>query len=502
MYQLLLVDDERLVLDGLQEYIDWEALGFHVAGTAQNVADALAVIHRQRIDVLLSDIVMEKETGFDLVRKAHEDFPALKFVVLSGYGEFSFALEAIQLGCVNYLTKPVDFGQCADVFQKLRHTLDSEQAAQSHQIDLYQLKREKFFRLFLETGEGESQFFTYFPDGAPLYGVVILHFSRGTPAEHIQGLDKRFRSFLSRYLFALSPVDFCLVLAQLSTPGDCLLRLEKICSSNLPHAYLSLGGLSADYRALPRLFRQATEALKYRHLRKRGQVLQYDQLDSLFLASKFDYGSFEKRIAQALMEKDYNGASEFILSRAARFLDGEPDLAGLTNILLSLNRILAAQGLEPYQSDYDSFRRLVKTRNTDEAADCLAEFVRGSIEQIRIRFPDSGNYIINAALEYINTHLDEKLTLAALSEVVYVTPTYFSRLFHKVVGTHFADYLAGLRIERSKALLPDPSLKIYDIATLVGYDNAKHFSKVFQELTGITPSEYRAGTASARAAEK
>ena len=491
MYQLLLVDDEPLVLSGLQEFIDWEALGFHVAGTAGSVSQALAILRDRSIDVLLTDIVMDRETGFDLIREAGLIKPDLKYVILSGYGDFNYALEAIRLGCVNFLTKPVDFEECATVFSALRKTLDEERTSRGWQMDFHLMKKEKAVRRFLETGRKREEISSCFADMQPSYGVLLLHVRKDTTPLDFQQIEDRLSDLQNVFLFSLSSSEYCALLYQCPLHDALVSRLELLAESKFKNSvYLAFGGMDKDIDNLPRLFSQAQEALKFRHIRSKDPILRYDQLAPMFLTSEFDCAAFQKQLVEQLMGKGEKEAVEYVLSVSARFLAGDQaDIAGLTNILLSINAMLAARNLEPYRSDYDAFRSLAAITNSEQAVIFLQDFIQNSLKQLHTERSD--NFIINTALDYIQSHLDEKLSLTKLSEIVYVSPAYFSRLFHNVVGKRLTDYLVELRVDRAKTLLLDPALKIYDVAIGVGYDNAKRFSKVFQESTGMTPSEYR-----------
>lgn len=99
--------------------------------------------------------------------------------------------------------------------------------------------------------------------------------------------------------------------------------------------------------------------------------------------------------------------------------------------------------------------------------------------------------IVNKVKEYISIHFSENISLNSLAELVYVHPTYLSILFKKKTGKNFKDYLTAVRILKAKELLQDVSLRVSDVGNMVGYDGPKHFSKVFKEVTGMTPKDYR-----------
>ena len=93
---------------------------------------------------------------------------------------------------------------------------------------------------------------------------------------------------------------------------------------------------------------------------------------------------------------------------------------------------------------------------------------------------------------YVEDHYMEDICINTISSVCGITPNYLSKLFHQKEGMRFMDYLTQVRISHAKRLLISPSFSsIGEVAEQVGYNGARHFSKVFQKITGQTPSEYR-----------
>lgn len=99
--------------------------------------------------------------------------------------------------------------------------------------------------------------------------------------------------------------------------------------------------------------------------------------------------------------------------------------------------------------------------------------------------------IVQQAKEYIQAHYMEKLSLDTVASLVYLNPSYLSRIFTESEGMSFVDYIQWVRVQRAKELLTDPRYKVYEVADQVGYPNFKHFLKVFKKLEQKTPSQYR-----------
>ena len=103
----------------------------------------------------------------------------------------------------------------------------------------------------------------------------------------------------------------------------------------------------------------------------------------------------------------------------------------------------------------------------------------------------SSNYLINSALEYIRENYHKNITLSQVAQHIYITPAYLSKIFSVEMESTFSHYLLTYRINRAKALLRNTHDKVYEIALQVGYNDTAHFSKLFKQITGQTPSRYR-----------
>ena len=99
--------------------------------------------------------------------------------------------------------------------------------------------------------------------------------------------------------------------------------------------------------------------------------------------------------------------------------------------------------------------------------------------------------VIRKAIQYIRNHYAEKISLHSVAQEVYLSPAYFSRIFRQETGETFNAYLNTVRIEQSKKLLMDKSVRLIDISLMVGFDNQSYFTKVFKKNTGMSPLQYR-----------
>ncbi len=125
MYRVLLVDDELEIRTGLKLKIDWSALGYAVAGEAQDGREALALLEAERYDLILTDIRMPVMSGLELLKQCAENYPQTKAVVLSGYDDFHFVKAALQCGAKDYLLMPVVRRELTALLGKLSEEMES-----------------------------------------------------------------------------------------------------------------------------------------------------------------------------------------------------------------------------------------------------------------------------------------------------------------------------------------------------------------------------------------
>lgn len=121
MLKVLLVDDEPFILQGLSVIIDWNGEGFEIAGMASNAFEALEVLKREKIDLVIADIKMPKMTGLELLEKVKDEkISDAHFVILSGYNDFDYVRTALRNECLDYMLKPVEQEELLNVLHKVR----------------------------------------------------------------------------------------------------------------------------------------------------------------------------------------------------------------------------------------------------------------------------------------------------------------------------------------------------------------------------------------------
>ena len=136
MYRVLIVDDEAFIREGLKVICDWEELGFSICGDAASGEEALQKILQEKPDLVLMDIKMPGMTGLEIIKKCKDAGSLSRFIVISGYSDFTYAQEAIRYGVTNYLTKPVDEDELIPTVKSIKEAMDKENRDTSHLVQI------------------------------------------------------------------------------------------------------------------------------------------------------------------------------------------------------------------------------------------------------------------------------------------------------------------------------------------------------------------------------
>jgi two-component system response regulator YesN len=142
LYSLFVVDDDEETRNGIIKSVDWERLGFTVAGEATDGNEAIQKMETLVPDVILSDIRMPGMDGVALMGYVHEHFPQTKIVVLSGYTDFAYLEASIKNEVVAYLLKPANMALLEEAFLRVRKCLDDRRNDLRKRLKLEEMAKE------------------------------------------------------------------------------------------------------------------------------------------------------------------------------------------------------------------------------------------------------------------------------------------------------------------------------------------------------------------------
>ncbi len=522
-YSVLIVDDDRRIRSGLINSINWNDMGFVTPEQADSVASALSLFSRQRVDVLITDIRMPGGSGLELSQKVSAMYPKTVILVLSGFSDFEYAQQAIQYGVKHYLTKPTDLVQFRVVLSDVYNRLEQERKA-VNRITEIEKRYNQTVQLLIEQ--------------------LCIDISYGTVRN-----DTSFKNFLEENRIVFPYTFYCVAACELnkkpaSKQYDDAYLLDLLTNFITMHfkAYeivfytYRMNGYSINilfnYND-PQLLRQAVDQL---HINC-AQILNLEILMVISGATTNLEGVAECYNQIHQLSKDVNtakhpadGAEENSVEEALPLWDSSY-IKEATHQLLAyissceeikafnlVDRLFSHSGTAPIDYFQDLFMRLLfaveqhityynlqlseiwgsqmiknaqKLQSVDEIGtalkDCITQII-ASLEKSRTSFSYK---LVDQIKRYIEDHYKDDISLYSASEIVHLSPSYISKIFKKSTGYNFVEYLTSVRINKAKELLANTSIKVYEVAEVVGYKSTKHFSMVFKGQVGVTPLNYK-----------
>ncbi len=459
MYDVLLVDDERWVVESLRKGIDWEGHGFRVAGTAADGEEALAKIRSAPPHLVFTDIRMPVVSGLELIRHSQELAHPPMFVVVSGYAEFAYAQKALQYGALGYCLKPVDPAEVNTLLDRARKILDSGEAlafsARPSTAPDQGISRldsavdpagDKVARravvhssaASISTLEGAGRAWANVGSGLALWILAESDYQELREAIHQQAQSGGFFVGASRTYAHQSDLDAAVNEAVSAAHGSFM---------------NASAGIRGDREADPDALREAVRDVEH-------------------AAASRSSASIRKAFAalrSLLAGGDYTAKhAGFVYNAVAYFADVPGDMP-----------IVQADDL------------LQLFHSVDEMLSFLEECVTEHAHAGEALAPAGGSAVAQKLVHYVDENFVMAVSLRELAGRFGVSSGHLCRLFKKQTGMSLTTYIATRRIDYACQLLSTTDTPVGEIAEESGYGNYFYFARVFRKLRECTPSEFR-----------
>lgn len=507
LINVLIVDDEKIVREGIKHLIDWNNLGFCICGEAANGEEALSMIKLYDPGLVLLDIRMPKLYGTDLIAKVREDGFEGDFIILSGYTDFSYAQTALHYGASFYLTKPIDENELINSVLAVKEKI-SKKRTQAHSMSLY-LKKAKsavFCDLILGREFNDSINYMEFGLTAPIYQVVMYegytpYYQSYNFADMLRVTNNGNNSFehitidnsnviLLKGNFALDRFKSCLKYYNNGT--------EK--NSPLDTIFLTYGPSVSNLSQIHHSYEICLKLMNRRFFCSENQhVLSAEMLPDHDVCGL----SLDQDCANAYSERIMNYIQTFnrrMISQELSRLSDELFLCDekimtikhfLTDIFMQIKQMT----LHLFPNSDIPFAHNSSIIELIEGKYYLYEILAYFSEQfemiIRTIGNNSSDSIFDDIIFYINHNFSKPLKLETLAPLFGYNSSYLGKLFSQKTGTSFNSYLDSVRITEAAKLLKDTNLKVYEISAQVGYKNVDYFHQKFKKIKNVSPAEFR-----------
>ncbi|BBH22404.1 DNA-binding response regulator [Paenibacillus baekrokdamisoli] len=484
MYNLLLVDDEPWILKDMEQIIDWNKAGFNIAASLNDVNAAESLLKRKHIDVVISDIRMPGKNGLDLLSFVNRVSPRTLVVFMSAYSEFTYAKQAIENGCFNYLLKPVNVEELLQTLARCSERLSEMENEQSIRKDH---KHSMMFMEWIEKDLTIQQVVEQLKmSGIPFksdkhYAFVTVKSKETMSDEDLRSADRLlqqygisfFRGRVSSYKWT-----YLLCIPELSVRN--LLREVKRKSADRQWD-VGISSLSVAGSRVGRLYHQSNLMVDTSILNGKTGVYQYQSKVNAAVSALREQISKASRLEH--LEAALFGVQKAIAKRRIH-LNGLVEIYNLFVVsIANLSAINASDMIDPIMTQ----DLILHYGNPHD----LLEDMTMMIEEQKKK---PGDVIALPIVEEITRSLDRmfahRISLKEMAQKYYISPNYLSHLFKQEKGQSFINYLIQRRLEAAIALL-EKDISLYEVGRLVGYDDYAHFSKLFKKHVGLSPFEYK-----------
>ncbi len=481
MEDVLLVDDERPVLDSLLSALDWAEYGFKQIHTAQSAQEALDILASHRIDLLITDILMPGMSGLEMLRIVRSRFPSAHCVLLTAHSKFEFAREALQLGVENYLLKPIDINELRETVYRSIKNIDYINAISHDLYDRNILVRWLHGRISSDE---------------------LLEHSRYTK---LNVLLRRYR-----VLYVKTAANVQLLLNCLGTCFSLNFTVHAL-PMDERSGYLLVGGRDIPEDMLCDSIHDALHQWKDAlvvcgsQATGSGEVVQ-SRSDAIYTAEYARLAGLSGWISSdaphpSLLSPHASAQLESIVqlehpqAKAQAWIDSQtasleramlPRLYAQACLLMS-HLLNGSNGSAPQAHAMPDFTGPETIANTsallmNAILEANQHFLKGRQEI---------SPVIARVLQYVTENLNGSISIKQFSEHTKMNPTYIGRLFKDEMGMYFSDYVCLTRINKAKTLLETTTLSVGDIARQVGIYDVSYFTQCFKKQERIAPLKYR-----------
>lgn len=458
--KILIVDDEYIIRERLK--LNVEKAGFNIVGEAGNGLQALEIYKKTMPHIIISDISMPAMSGIDLLEVIRETDPLVKFVFLTGYSEFDYAMSALKNNVSDYLLKPLDTVELIGVLEKMVLEIKSEKKLISMKKENEMIKEGSFIVHFFSSGDIHPDMnrdlasILLNPDGIKML-MIFGNVDLVNNDEDVYPIENNTYLIFSK-----------------KNSG----RIKELCTVN---SYAAMGISCHSERELKLSYLHLRRILLYRFFRPRIHVYN-DEV----------YKNADKEKMQALELQKRKLLQENKIEEVCELIDLElSDLKTPANLEYYVYLI---KGLVFRKSE-----KLKAAMINDhspiwilEQFSSLSEFkvwLKSLIQITQVESSQNCELNLTARVKlFLNENYTSFINLDKIALNVFAHPNYISSKFKEEEGLSVTEYLCALRLEKAHELLGTTNLSCKKISQMVGFHDQLYFGKCFKKKFGMTPT--------------
>lgn len=532
MYSVLIVDDEPLMLKFMAGNLSRIDERWVVNAQAEDGLQALTHLASGTFDLVITDIKMPVMDGLALAKYIQKNYPSTKVIIVSGFDEFQYAQEAVRCNVHDYLLKPLMDDNIKEALDRVAKSIEKQNALDVTRKAISSLPKnstEELISNFLSAliEENHSAIKTLYP----LIHSMQIDMMEGLGATLVLSLDES-SIFMSRNSIADIPV-YKMILHQKVieiTKGD---KYIPLCYDKYDNTVLLITGEDSEtiaatsLKIFDEICRQFENQSNSRLVCAYGEpvedILQLHTsyataFESLklclsgvpspispnrFISQRHFLNSLQETLSAVETDVTNNDSSRLFndLVHYVSLIPESPNIEKTIRFGLHLVNHLTADNEKRKEKSDHFLEPMIHLMSTNDvalltSARNIASLYQTTISALVDKTENvSGkeyDVLSDMAKEYICMHYNEPISLALVADILGVSASYLSDIFHKNIGETYSKFLTRIRMEQAALLLKaNPDEKIYTVSEQVGFISVMHFNTVFKRHFNMTPKEFQ-----------
>lgn len=491
MYQVAIIDDEPIIVEGLVHAIDWNGFQLEISCAVTDPQAALDHILNNPVSIVITDVSMPGLNGLQLIQRIKEAKPSMYIIVLSAYDNFEYARTALRHGAENYLLKPLDPDELSDTISQITgHLRERDQLNTTYGRAMLTFRNaftEQWVKNLLTNNEltGRAQLLGINLNAAS-FTVIIFSCSQSSEVNMSRFFDFFLQYLPGRYagnFFFETPGRLVGILSPAGTADGGIPALlgqvtQAACASGI-RIFAGAGSTVSHFADVHISYRQA-DSLAF---------LEYTGLSPVIYE---DHPGLAEAASEALMSYDRSKGADVVPLKALY----EKYPAFQTSVSLLSQRI--GMLCKKEYDLLDKYKELTEYLGThplssglpDAMQDYVLQFLRKS-DRLLDKVQQSMYPCVDAVIKSVHEFSDKDISLKTLAARLKVTPSYLGTVFHQQTGYYFNDYLSEARLKYAAELLEQTDMKIKDIVDKIGFASQTYFNRSFKRYYNTSPVNYR-----------
>lgn len=472
MHSVIIVDDEKWIVEGIKAAVNWKKYGFEVIDEAGNGQEALELIQRLSPSLVLTDIKMPIMNGLELIQRGKTAAPDTMFIVLSGHAEFAYAQKAMNYGTFGYCLKPFEIEEIEGMLNRIAQHLASRQVKvkPSYSFELYDAVSSGDLEVMSQWLEEKNIPLT---DSTPLISIVIQGLN--SPVDTGQLPSLIFPMSGRRYGYILKEGDYNAFLSSLDHTS-----ILQTCGIGIGPPISEIHQLDASLEAA------SLAAFSMFATGKPGCYRGHPQQESL-IDEKL------REISQILHGKDRIGFITAMEAIKKLFKEGLFTIKEAYLLYTSILYLFPPEGARISAPFFEGYEQLYyRYDNAETMIDDLVVMTFDIFTKKNdMDYSRTSNKKVKEIMLYIRDHIHQEISIQHLATQFFLSPNYLCQLFKKEVGETIVEHISRLRIEYACKMLIETDLSINQIGERCGFQDYFYFTRIFKRHQKMTPTQYR-----------